>query len=157
MSDNLHKSEVELDELLQKERSIQRELEIQNANLKRSYAELEESRDYYESLFELAPMGYLTINADGMITTINCTCAALLGEWERYKLINRHFSKYVTPQSQTLWNHVFINSKKSSGNKRCQLTLQRANGTTLEARLDYSYIAAKNKLSELHITITEIN
>jgi nitrogen fixation/metabolism regulation signal transduction histidine kinase len=157
MCDDLQKNAVELKKLLQEEQLVQTELELQHECLKRSYVELEKSRDYYESLFELAPMGYLTLSADGTINTINCTCAVLLGVWERHKLINRHFSKYVTPKNQTLWNHIFISSKKGGGNKHCQLTLQKFDGTTFEARLDYSYVQAKHKSSELHITITEIH
>ena len=157
MSDNLQKNSVKFEKLLHKREVIQRELEVQNESLQRSYVELEKSRDYYESLFELAPMGYLTLSADGTINTINCTCAALFGVWERYKLINRHFTKYVAPKNKTLWNHIFISSKKESGNNHCELTLQRANGTPFDARLDYSYVIANNKPPELHLTITETN
>jgi PAS domain-containing protein len=54
------------------------ELETQNDELRRSQVALEESRDRYLDLYEFAPVGYLTVTAEGLISEVNLTGTALL-------------------------------------------------------------------------------
>ena len=76
------------EELLHELRVNQVELEMQNDELRRAQAIIEESRDRYVDLYEFSPVGYLTLTRDGMIAEVNLTGAALLGT-ERSKLIGR--------------------------------------------------------------------
>ena len=76
------------------------ELEMQNEELRRAYNALEEARDRYIDLYEFAPVGYITINREGLISEINLTGSALLGV-DRTKLINRRFSKLSLPRTKT--------------------------------------------------------
>ncbi|OIR17561.1 hypothetical protein GALL_17790 [mine drainage metagenome] len=73
------------------------ELEMQNEELRRTHAALEESRDQYLSLFEFAPVGYLTLTLEGLITEANFTAADLLG-MERKKLLSRPLSRHISPE-----------------------------------------------------------
>jgi PAS domain-containing protein len=59
------------------------ELEMQNEELRRSQLELEESRKKYSDLYDLAPVGYATLDRKGDIQEINLTGAALVGGKER--------------------------------------------------------------------------
>lgn len=54
------------------------ELESQFEEVRRSRAEVEQSRARYAELFELAPMGYLAVSRAGFITDANRAAAALL-------------------------------------------------------------------------------
>ena len=43
------------------------ELEMQNEELRRTEANLETSRARYFDLYDLAPVGYLTVNEEGLV------------------------------------------------------------------------------------------
>src|SRR5512145_1072488 len=64
------------------------ELEMQNEELMRARAEVEEAYRQYTDLYDFAPVGYFTLGQDGTIRQVNLAGANLLGV-ERDKLINR--------------------------------------------------------------------
>ena len=113
------------------------ELEMQNEELRRAYTALEEARDRYIDLYEFAPVGYITINREGLISEINLTGSALLGV-DRTKLINRRFSKFVAPKDRDLWHRLFMNMMKhATGNKQeFSLEIARADGSQFYAHFD---------------------
>ncbi len=75
------------------------ELEQQNEELTESKNELEASRARFFDLYDLAPVGYCSINGQGHIQQCNLTMASLLGV-ARKELIGRHFSRYICHQHQ---------------------------------------------------------
>lgn len=62
----------------------QAELETQNEELQTAQAKLEESRQRYVDIFDLAPVGYVEINRDGIIQKINLQACELLGVQRQY-------------------------------------------------------------------------
>ena len=56
------------------------ELEMQNDELRSNQQELETSREKYHDLYDLAPIGYVTLNENGIILEANLTVAILLGQ-----------------------------------------------------------------------------
>ncbi len=70
------------------------ELEMQNDELLRIQNQLEESRLRYVDLYDFAPVGYLTITKNGLITEANYTAAKLLGV-SKSELINKPFSRFI--------------------------------------------------------------
>ncbi|MBS1214423.1 MAG: diguanylate cyclase, partial [Proteobacteria bacterium] len=77
----------------------QLELEMQNEELRRAQAELVASRARYFDLYDLAPVGYLTLSQKGLILEANLTAAGLLG-MTRSALIKQLFSRFVVPEDQ---------------------------------------------------------
>ena len=67
------------------------ELETQNQKLRRAQARLEISREHYADLYDLAPVGYCTMDLAGHIQEINLTGAVLLGA-PRIALVGRPLS-----------------------------------------------------------------
>jgi len=73
------------------------ELEIQNGELRRAQQELEASRDKYFDLYDLAPVGYLTLSGQWLIEGANLTVAALL--WvDRAGLVKRPLTRFIVPE-----------------------------------------------------------
>jgi len=70
------------------------ELEMQNEELRRSQSELEASRARYFDLFDLAPVGYLSIDRSGSIMEANFAAATILGV-TREAFVRKQFFDFV--------------------------------------------------------------
>jgi PAS domain S-box-containing protein len=110
------------------------ELEMQNEALRQAQTALEESRDRYVDLYEFAPVGYLSLTADGLIVELNLTCTKLLKR-ERNKVLHKRFAAWVIPEDLASWNQLFLNVKQSDGAVSADLALRRGDGTVLVAQL----------------------
>jgi PAS domain S-box-containing protein len=89
-------------ELVHELEVYQMELELQNEELRRSQAELETSRDRYVNLYDAAPVGYLTVDRDGLIEQANLTAAAML-DLPRGELLGSAVSDFVFADDQDIW------------------------------------------------------
>ena len=81
------------------------ELEIQNEELRRTQMELDAARAKYFDLYDLAPIGYVTINEKGQIVEANLAAATLLGA-ARGNLLKQLFSRFVHPEDQDIYYHT---------------------------------------------------
>ncbi len=86
---------VEMQRLVQELQIHQIELEMQNEELKQARDEAEAERERYLDLYDFAPVGYFTLDRDGVIRQVNLTGARLLG-LERSRLLNRRFGHFVS-------------------------------------------------------------
>lgn len=77
--DPAHRSCSDEAGLLRELQLHQAELEMQNRELKEAQHLVEEARDRYADLYDLAPVGYLTLDAGGCIREINRAGKAMLG------------------------------------------------------------------------------
>lgn len=111
------------------------ELEMQNQELRRIQIDLENSRDRFAWLYDLAPVGYLTLDARGVIHEANLTAARLLG-LERATLLKQKLSRFVAAESQDdLYLHcrqVFATTDRQS----CALRMRQTGGTVFCAQLE---------------------
>lgn len=100
------------DELIKELRTHQIELEIQNEELVESHLKLEDSRRKYWDLYDYAPIGYLTLDANSIIKEINLSGAELL-EKHRKQLIGIPFTLFLTQKSKTLFTQHIKNVLKT--------------------------------------------
>ena len=70
------------------------ELEMQNAELRHARYELETALEKYTDLYEFAPVGYVTLDRNGVISSINLAGASLIGA-ARSTVTGRHFGQFV--------------------------------------------------------------
>ncbi|PKM35537.1 MAG: histidine kinase [Gammaproteobacteria bacterium HGW-Gammaproteobacteria-10] len=133
------------------------ELELQNEELRKARASLEDALDRYVDLYEFAPVAYITINWEGLIGEINLTGAALLGV-DRAKLINNRFSKFFSPQDNDRWYRLFLNlMEKPEGEKqKFGLTMMRADGTLFSGYLDCLRRESLDASPMLRVALTDI-
>jgi len=150
-----HPNEVFLHELL----VHKVELEMQNEELRRAHIALEEARDRYVDLYEFAPVGYVTITREGVISEINLTGCSLLG-MRRSQLIDHRFAQLISPQDSDRWHRRFISMMKDDTPSPCALDLQmhRADGTIFQAQIDCQRTGETSKIaSVLRVALTDIS
>ena len=142
-------------ELLHELQVHQIELEMQNETLRKAQTELEESRDRYIDLYDFAPVGYITLNSNGMIETLNLTAAALLGK-ERKNLLKRSVTTQIIAEDQSRWLTLFLALMKRDGKGSVEVTMQRGDGTVFPALLDCAAQKVGAGGTELRIALTDI-
>lgn len=123
------------EELLHELQVHQIELKMQNDELRRAQVTIEESRDRYVDLYDFSPVGYLTLNHEGLIDEINFAGAALLGV-ERGKLLHRRFAPFVAEEDRDRWHRHFLNVLTRDDVPAYELALQHDDGPRSYARLD---------------------
>ncbi|MFP4407878.1 MAG: sensor histidine kinase [Spirochaetaceae bacterium] len=74
------------------------ELELQNEELLRTQASLEAAKEEFASLYNLAPVGHLSLDSVGVIRRHNVTFAELLGRAGE-ELIGRRLADFMTAES----------------------------------------------------------
>ncbi|MCC6748135.1 MAG: PAS domain S-box protein [Deltaproteobacteria bacterium] len=122
----------DLDELLHELRVHRVELELQNEELRAAQRETEALRARYFHLFELAPVGYLTLDARGGIAEGNLAAVRFLG-LPRLKLAGRLLGFFVAAADRPTFNR-FLGEVFATGTRQtCEVTLQPENAA--EARL----------------------
>ena len=100
------------------------ELEMQNEELRRAMAELDESRGKYADLYDFAPIGYFTLDERGLIREVNQTGADLLGTTKRL-LLNKSFFLFLPDENdkrlfRTQCKEVFLVPTRHS----CEVRLE---------------------------------
>ena len=114
-------------EVIHELRAGQVELETQNKELRRAQAELEAARERYFELYELAPVGYLTLSEQGTIVEANLTAATLLGV-TKGALLQQAFGHFVLPDDQDVFHHFRNGTPNAPGLQQCELRLKRPDG-----------------------------
>src|SRR5450759_2656750 len=78
------------------------ELEMQNEELRRAQAELDAARARYFELYDLAPVGYVTISEKGLILEANLTAATLRGV-ARGALVKHPITGFICEEDQDIY------------------------------------------------------
>jgi len=149
-------AEQSKEQLINKLQDLQIHLEIQEKELRNSHLALEVSRDKYLDLYDFAPLGYLTLNDNALITDVNLTGAMLFGA-ERNEIINHRFEQFIAPEDFERWNKFFANLKSQHIKKQvCTFMFIREDGSTFPAQLEGVRTISNDGAIEIHIAITDI-
>jgi len=135
-------STEEIRPLFLKLRAHQIELEARNEELRQAQVALDSTRNRYLDLYDLAPVGYLTLNEQGLIVEANLTADRLLG-MARGELFKQPLAGFLHPDSQ---NDYYLHRKQMFETERpqtCDFRMVKKDGTQFWARLEA--IAAKGE------------
>jgi PAS domain S-box-containing protein len=111
------------------------ELEIQNEQLRQAQLQLAESRDRYLDLYEFAPVGYLTLDANRLIRNANLTAAGLLGV-ERRVLPGARLEQFVAADDRDACYRTLHEALCDGTDRTCEMQIDRPDGLRLFLRLD---------------------
>lgn len=99
-------------------------------NLEKLQAALREVQDLYDN----APCGYISQNADGIITQINATALSWIG-WERSEIVGRPFADLLNPPSRAVYEGRRASLRLAGRIPDLDLDFLRKNGTIFPAAL----------------------
>lgn len=127
------------------------ELTLQNEELQRSNQALELARDKYQELYDLAPVGYFSLDQGGHILEVNAAGSAQLG-LHRQQLLGRRFLLFVDEASRTSLATLLKRLGSGAASGRLELKLLAQGGPTLEGQLD----AALSSGGDVRLAVTDI-
>jgi diguanylate cyclase (GGDEF)-like protein/PAS domain S-box-containing protein len=128
-------SVMERQALVHELRVHQIELELQNDELRRIQRDLEKQMQRYRELYDLAPIGYLSLDSEGKILRANLYAATLLGD-VREALIGRSLNEFVVNEDQDTF-YLFARQYDTAAKRiSVELRFNRADGTRFWAKLD---------------------
>lgn len=110
------------------------ELEMQNEELRLAQLTIERSRARYFDLFDVAPIGYFTLNDKGLIVEANLEGANILGV-PRNNLAGQRLSRFIAPAFQDAFYLHRRDALNTNTRQTCELKLLKANSDSLWARL----------------------
>ena len=110
------------------------ELEMQNEEMGRAQAELNAARTRYFDLYDLAPVGYVTVSEQGLILEANLTAATLLGV-ARGTLVKLLLTRFILKEDQDIY---YLHRKQlldTGEPQACELRIVKKDGTAFWAHL----------------------
>lgn len=114
--------EADVNKLLHELQVHQIELEMQNEELQQAYETAEKALQKYTMLYDLSPMGYFSLDPEGVICELNFTGADMLDE-RRFSLINSNFKLFISDDSKPVFNDFFKKVYTSNTKESCKVSL----------------------------------
>lgn len=134
------------------------ELELQNEELRKANFDAIAAQDRYWQIYELAPVGHITLTREGLIDDINLTGCMMLGV-DRSALVNRHFAKLIEPNDRDRWHCLFQNLiQQSEGEKRSlRLKMTCRNESVFSAYLDCWRVESSGETSTFRVVMIDVD
>jgi two-component system cell cycle sensor histidine kinase/response regulator CckA len=130
------------------------ELEMQNEELQEARAGLEAGLAQYSDLYDFAPVGYLTLDKDGVIRKVNLTGARLLGR-ERSRLVGSRFGLFVSPESRVTFNELLQAAFEKPAKQVGDLALFPENGAPSWVHIEAAVADGGQECRVVLIDVTE--
>jgi two-component system, sensor histidine kinase and response regulator len=130
-------------ELEQYRRHLESLVEQRSQALADSNQALVRRSEEVADLYDRAPCGYHSLNADGQIVAVNETELAMLG-YDRNAYLGRHVVEFMAPDSQSHFQRNFAEFRRTGWVRDIEFDFVRADGSILPVRIsaDAVYDAA---------------
>jgi PAS domain S-box-containing protein len=150
-------SEARIREIIHELQVHQVELEMQNEELIAAKAEYESLSQKYLDLYEYAPVGYLTLDSNGIILKSNFIGAQLLAKEKKY-ILQRRFQSFIHSESTDIF-HLFLSRVFGTGQKQStEIKMLDKEGRMFFVQLDSSMIADVSGMEKhCRMTIVDIS
>jgi PAS domain S-box-containing protein len=125
----------DIQHLIHELRVHQIELEMQNEELRRTQEALEASRARYFDLYDLAPVGYVTLSEQGLIREANLTAVTLLGV-ARGALVKQPLTRFILPEDQDIYYRHRKRLFERGEPQVCELRMVRVDGSPFWVRVE---------------------
>lgn len=139
-------------DVLHELRVHQVELEMQVDELRRTEAALEKMKHRYMSLYDDAPVGYVTLDGFNLITQANHMAERILGA-PRMALRTRRFSSFLEEASRSTFTTVSNDARHRDARQAFDAQLPSADGFERWVKVD---CAAEPGAGELRLTLVDI-
>ncbi len=106
------------------------ELEMQNEELRQTYIQLQEAKERYIDLYDMAPVCYCTLDEKGFITDANLKTLLTLGLGKE-KVLGHAITNFIYSEDQDIY---YINQKSSHYSVNppsCELRVKSSNGALI--------------------------
>lgn len=131
------------------------ELEMQNEQLHLTQGELDRERNRYIDLYNLAPVGYCTLNMQGKILQANMTAANLLGT-SQSNLMNQSITHFILQEDQDIYYLCQKQSDDLDASRSCELRMIGKNKKPFWAHLETREGHNPDNMYEYHLIINDI-
>jgi PAS domain S-box-containing protein len=148
-------SAEELQRVVNELRVHQVELEVQNGELRRAQAEFEAVRARYFHLYDLAPVGYCTLDENDRLLQTNHTTATLLGVHRR-ELEKHVLTRYIVEDDQEVYSLHRKALLEDGGSHACELRMVRHDGKHLWVHLASTVANEDDGTTVLRTTLTDV-
>jgi PAS domain S-box-containing protein len=131
------------------------ELEMQNEELRCAQAEIAESQARYFDLYDLAPVGYVTVSEKGLILEANLTAAIMLGV-NRSTLVKQPLTRFILKEDQDIY---YLHRKKlfETGEPQvCEIRLVKPDDAAFWARLDVTVAEGPDGAAVCRVVLIDI-
>jgi PAS domain S-box-containing protein len=142
--------------LIQELRVHQIELEMQNEELRKTQAQLEESSSQYADLYDFAPVGYVTLDEQGLIWEANLTAASQLGT-ERARLGKSIFPNFAREQDKEKSRLHIARVFKTRERQTCEVRLRARGSEELYVRLESIFFEDRHGTGRCRTSIIDIS
>jgi len=134
----------------------QMELEMQQQELIRSREELEKSLDRYTNLYDLAPVGYLTLALDGKIIEINLTAATIL-DVARSRLHGKRLQNFIAHKDYQTFTALLARALGHRDPNYCEVVLSLHDRETLSLKTVRIEAVISDDGKEFRTILTDIS
>ncbi|MBF0288584.1 MAG: PAS domain S-box protein [SAR324 cluster bacterium] len=148
-------SKMDLQELVHDLRVHQIELQMQNEEMLRTQEELIKTRNRFRELYNSAPVGYFTIEQNGLVLDANITGLDLL-KIEKDQLLGRPLSQFFTEEHVAVFYHHHKQIVTGSKTRIFELGMIRQDGSRFYAHLHGAKGAESTKIPQYRLVISDI-
>lgn len=145
----------DMQRLLHELKVHQIELEMQNQELLHAQSELATARNKFEELYHFSPVGYLTINRDGIVDEANLKSAGMLGTG-RLAFLGKPFHRFIEKDDQALFLQCHRIVFSTGAAQSCDVRIQKKGGALFVAELLCAPITGTEPISQYRMIIRDI-